>query len=151
MSFMKSLVNALVAVIFAVAAPVIAAGDDSRLSLSTYNDRYNEIVQSYDIKAFLALYSNDPLWIAPNNPPVAGLDVPRNTLQFLADKAGVLTHTVEHVYTSNDGSQAVLIGQYDAVIDSINQKSSGTYLFVLARDGNEWDIIVDMFNSHTEK
>jgi len=116
-----------------------------------YNKRYNEIVRTYDIKGFTALYNPNPVWIDPNKPPVSGLEVPQQTLQFLADNKGLLSHTLEQVHMSDDGSQAVITGEYDAKIEAFNTHSKGTYLFVLTRDGDEWKIAVDMFNEHLEE
>lgn len=116
-----------------------------------YNTQYNEIVSTYDIDAFTQLYNAHPVWIDPNKAPVAGLDVPQQTLQFLAANEGVLTHTLEQLYVSDDGTQAVMTGQYDLTIDKFKKKGKGTYLFVLKHDGTDWKIAVDMFNEHLEK
>lgn len=120
----------------------------TKADLVTYNATYNEIAARYDMNAFLGLYSNNPLWIAPTDAPAAGLDVPRNTFGFLSAKKGILTHTADHTFFSKDGSQAVLIGRYDIAINAVGVKADGTYLFVLEREGDGWKIIVDMFNEH---
>lgn len=54
--------------------------------LKAYNDSYYELVANYDLEAFAALYDDAPLWIAPSVAPVQGLEVPRNTFQFIIDK-----------------------------------------------------------------
>lgn len=124
------------------------ASDDAIKELQAYNDRYNEIVQAPDVEAFVALYNDNPLWIAPAEPPVAGLEVPRGALQFLAENGGILTHSADHVLVSKDGSLAVLIGQYDVEIAKLGHEAAGTYLFILQHNDDEWDIVVDMFNEH---
>lgn len=127
------------------------SGENLYEEISAYNDRYNEIAASYDLSAFIELYNDTPLWIAPDVAPVEGLDVPRNTFGFIIENKGNLVHSFDHLEVSDDGSQAVMIGQYDAEIAAVGSKSTGTYLFVLKRDGDAWKIVVDMFNQHAEK
>lgn len=133
-------------------APVVQAETPSTApgaELIEYNEKYNQIVGDYDIEAFLALYNSSPLWIAPNERPVAGLDVPRAAFEFLSGNGGSLLHSANHSFVSQDGTQAVLIGQYDLDVEKVGVKSSGTYLFVMKKttDG-EWDVVVDMYNQH---
>ena len=120
-------------------------------NLISYNQDYNQIIANYDMDGFLGLYADNPLWIAPSEAPVAGLDVPRNTFGFIVDKKGTLTHSADHTFFSKDGSQAVLIGQYDIAIEAVGKTGTGTYLFVLEREGEDWKIVVDMFNEHKAK
>ncbi len=119
--------------------------------LKLFNDQYNEITATYDVEAFLALYEEGSLWIAPENPPVQGLDVPKATFQFFSSNEGSLTHTVEHTFASEDGTQAVMVGQYDLKVEKVGVVASGTYQFVLARDGDSWKIVTDMYNQHAAK
>lgn len=120
----------------------------TKADLVSYNAEYNKIAASYDMDAFLGLYSNNPLWIAPTKAPAAGLDVPRNTFGFLSAQKGILTHSADHTFFSKDGSQAVLIGRYDIAMNAVGVKADGTYLFVMQREGDGWKIIIDMFNEH---
>lgn len=116
--------------------------------LVTFNDQFNAIAADYDIDAFLALYAEKPLWIAPGKAPAVGLDVPRATFDFFASNKGSLTHTVDHSFTSEDGSQAILVGQYDLDVEKVGVKASGTYQFVLQKEGEQWKILTDMYNQH---
>lgn len=145
----------LISALFLLAAvssvfPALANDQEERVKeeLSTYNDRYNVLVANYNLEAFLALYGDSPLWIAPTVEPVQGLDVPRNTFQFIIDQKGQLTHTFDEFRVSDDGSQAVMVGQYKADIESVGAHSKGTYLFVLERVNDRWKIVIDMFNEH---
>ena len=126
----------------------LAAQDVSRADFETYNDRYNQIIETYDLEAFLALYNDTPLWIAPETQAVAGLDVPRGTFGFIIENEGKLTHTFDELIVSDDGSQAVMIGTYALNVEKVGAKAEGTYLFVLERTDDGWDIVVDMFNQH---
>ncbi|WP_299632669.1 nuclear transport factor 2 family protein [uncultured Roseobacter sp.] len=121
---------------------------DLQQEFTAYNERYNEIIATYDLEAFIDLYDDAPLWIAPDKEPVAGLDVPRGTFGFIIENEGRLTHSFDELIVSDDGTQAVMIGRYEADIEKVGVKAQGTYLFVLERDGEAWNIVVDMFNQH---
>lgn len=153
MSIMKTITTLATSAILITATPVFA--DNTTITpdkgLLEYNERYNAIAADYDMDAFVALYNANPLWVAPGKEPVAGLEVPRNTFGFLAKNNGKLTHTADHTFVSKDGSQAVLMGRYDINVESKGVKGAGTYLFVMKRNGTEWDIVVDMYNQHAQK
>lgn len=132
-----------------ISTSVFAADTDSvQQELTAYNDRFNEIVADYDLEAFLALYNDAPLWIAPESPPVAGLDVPAGTFGFIVENEGLFSHSFDDFRVSDDGTQAVMIGTYDLNVEKVGVAAQGTYLFVLERSGDEWDVVIDMYNQH---
>ena len=131
-----------------VALTAAAQDRDMQQDLSAYNDRYNEIVAEYDLEAFLELYGDAPLWIAPGQPPVAGLDVPAGTFGFIIENEGVFSHSFDQFFASQDGTQAVMIGGYDLDVEKAGVTAQGTYLFVMERTGDGWRIVADMFNQH---
>ena len=131
-----------------IATPALAANDAQIAEFEAYNDLYNEIIETYNLEAFIALYNDAPIWIDPAKAPVDGLDVPSGTFGFIVQNEGQLTHTFDELKISDDGSQAVMIGTYDLNIEAVGAQATGTYLFVLERNGDEWDIVVDMFNQH---
>ncbi|MBT8154670.1 nuclear transport factor 2 family protein [Epibacterium ulvae] len=131
-----------------IATTVLAADDIRMAEFEAYNDRYNEIIANYDLEAFMNLYNDSPLWIEPDKAPIAGLEVPGGTFGFIVQNEGALTHTFDELKISDDGSQAVMIGTYALDIEKVGAKAEGTYLFVLERNGDSWDIVVDMFNQH---
>ncbi|NIA71385.1 nuclear transport factor 2 family protein [Pelagibius litoralis] len=145
------LLSSLSAIAFAALATTssFAENSDIQQELTAYNDRFNEIVANYDLEAFLALYNDAPLWVAPEKPPVAGLDVPAGTFRFIVENEGVFSHSFDHFFVSDDGTQAVMIGDYDLNVEKVGVAAKGTYLFVLARNGTQWDIVVDMYNQHS--
>lgn len=130
------------------AQPSVADDSNVEQELTAYNDQYNRIVAEYDLEAFLALYNDAPLWIAPEKPPVAGLDVPAGTFGFIVDNEGVFSHSFDEFFVSDDGTQAVMIGGYDLNVEKVGVAAQGTYLFVMERNGNDWTIVADMFNQH---
>jgi ketosteroid isomerase-like protein len=147
--------RALLAVAF-VAATVPALADDAsdaiHADLVAFNDRFNTYAATYDIDGMMSLYDADTLWIEPGKPPAEGRDgVPRQTFTFLSENQGHLSHTVDRLFVSGDGSQAVMIGEADVLVESAGLDITGTYLFVLERDGETWEIVADMFNYHDEE
>ncbi len=150
MTILKTVVISLFAAALMTSITVNSGEKNTAIhaELTAFNDQFNAIAASYDIDAFLALYVDEPLWIAPGKEPVTGLDVPRATFDFFASNNGSLTHTVDHSFTSDDGTQAILVGRYDLNVDSVGVKASGTYQFVLQKDSTEWKIVTDMYNQH---
>ncbi len=67
-------------------------------------------------RLFVASYNDKPLWIAPKETPVGGLNVPRGTLGFIIKNRGNLTHTFDQLIVSDDGLEGVMIGTYDLII-----------------------------------
>ncbi|MEX0280140.1 MAG: nuclear transport factor 2 family protein [Arenibacterium sp.] len=111
------------------------------------NDAFNAAAAARDPDAMLSLYSNDTIWIAPNAPKAQGLDTPRATYEFVFGNDATLSHTLDDVMMSDDGSLAVMIGNFDFSAPSLNLADTGTYLFVLSSENGNWKIVADMFNS----
>ncbi|MGC3940710.1 YybH family protein [Roseobacter sp. EG26] len=130
------------------ALPAMTMDTEARQAFTAYNDRFNEIAESYDLEAFLALYNKAPLWIAPAEQPVEGLDVPAGTFGFIVKNEGEFSHSFDHLFLSDDRTQAVMIGDYDLNVERADVAATGTYLFVLEKNGDGWEIVVDMYNQH---
>ena len=142
-----------IAALLLTAAPAFAEApsDDLRAELLAFNDQFNEYAASYDIEGIVSLYDEKALWIAPTERPVAGKETPRNTFTFLTENNGSLVHTVDKLIVSDDASQVIMIGDAIVKVDKAGLDFVGTYLFVLERDGENWEIIADMFNRHAEE
>ena len=132
-----------------VAASVVNVAE-TETSLNRFNDEFNAISAKHDVDGLLSLYTPDSLWIAPGERPATGYEEPRKTFSFLAENKGLLTHTVDHLHISNDGSQAVMIGEAVIKVDAVGMDATGTYLFVMKRVNDEWKIVTDMFHQHTK-
>lgn len=128
--------------------------DAVRDSLITFNETFNEHAANLDIEGLLSHYHKDAYWIAPETPPAKGRDgVPRQTVTFLSENNGLLSHTVDDLFISDDGTQAVMMGVTEASVEAAGFKLKGTYLYVLKRDSDQdpWIIVADMFNNYKEK
>ena len=128
-----------------------ALADDHRNATSelhALNDQFNELAAAHDMEGMMSLYADKVLWIEPAIPPSIGHDGPRATFQFLVDMQGTLTHTIDHLIISDDQSQAVMVGGAAIKVEKAGLDATGTYLFTLKHDGENWMIVTDMWHQH---
>ncbi|MCV0429206.1 MAG: nuclear transport factor 2 family protein [Roseibium sp.] len=118
--------------------------------LTGLNDRFNAAAAVGNADALVDLYSEDTIWIAPATPPVQGLEEPRKLFEFVTSNNGSVTHTIDHLFVSEDATLAVMIGSVDARIESAGMEAEGTYLFVLEPEAGDWKIVTDMWQQHKE-
>ena len=142
------------ALVASLALPVIAetqAQSQARESLIAFNDRFNELAATHDAAGLIALYDEDAFWIAPATPPAQGRDgVPRQTINFMSENKGELSHTIEDLFISDDGTQAVMKGITRALVESQGFQLEGSYVYVLERENedDEWQIVLDLSLIH---
>ncbi|MEX0349206.1 MAG: nuclear transport factor 2 family protein [Paracoccaceae bacterium] len=117
-------------------------------SLSAVNDAFNTAAAAHDAEALVSLYADDTLWIAQEMPVSQGLDGPRQLFEFVTANKGDVTHTIDHLFVSDDASLAVMIGSVEAKIESQGMDATGTYLFVLKPEDDGWEIVTDMWHQH---
>ncbi|MEX0303287.1 MAG: nuclear transport factor 2 family protein [Leisingera sp.] len=150
---LKSALSA-VAVITSLALPAFAetaAQSAARESLIAFNDRFNELAATHNAAGLIALYGEGTFWIAPAARPVQGRDgVPRQTITFMSENKGELSHTVEDLFISDDGTQAVMKGVTKASVESQGFELEGSYIYVLERENEDapWQIVLDMFSNY---
>ncbi len=145
----KSLIK--LAVVTAIAGPLLSAGDvraDPVTELKRLNDRFNEAVADHDADAVLSLYADDTIWIEQGKPAVEGLAEPRKLFEFVTANKGDVTHSIDTLFVSDDGTLAVMIGSVDAKMESVGMDATGTYLFVLKPSGDGWKVVTDMWHQH---
>ena len=114
-------------------------------------DRFNAAAADHDAEALLDFYAQDTFWIAQGTPATRGLDGPRQLFEFVTSSKGQVTHTVDHLFVSDDSSLAVMIGPVDAKIESESIGATGTYLFVLKSEGDDWKVVTDMWHQHDQR
>lgn len=122
---------------------------ETRQELVAFNDSFNSFAADYDVDGIVSLYDADALWIAPRTPPADGPETARQTFSFLVANQGSITHSIDHLFISDDGSQATMI--WDAVIfvEKAGLDFTWTYQFVMEKQDDTWKIVSDMFNQHT--
>lgn len=153
MSIYKLLTSTAFTLSIFMSSALLADGNNSDIEaeMAAFNDRFNQVVADRDVEGFLSLYAEDTIWIAPATPPVVGHGEPRATIQFIIEKEGALTHTVDTLFISDDETQVVMIGTADVLVEQVGMDVDGTYLFVLERHEGNWIIVTDMWHQHTGK
>lgn len=119
-------------------------------SLIAVNDQFNALVAASDAQRLIDLYANDTLWIEQGKPVTQGLAGPRQLFEFVTANAGSVTHTIDHLFVSDDETLAAMIGSVEAVVESVGLDATGTYLFVLEPDDDGWEIVTDMWHQHVQ-
>lgn len=122
--------------------------EDAKTSLTLLNDTFNSEAAEHDAEGLLDLYSDAPLWIEQGKTATVGIEGPRALFEFVTENKGLVTHTIDHLFVSEDASLAVMIGSVVAKIESKGMDATGTYLFVLEPDDEDWEIVVDMWHQH---
>lgn len=118
--------------------------------LIAVNDQFNELVAASDAQGLVDLYAKDTLWIEQGKLVTQGLEGPRQLFEFVTANAGSVTHTIDHLFVSDDETLAVMIGSVKAVIESAGMDATGTYMFVLEPDEDGWEIVTDMWHQHVQ-
>ncbi len=135
----------------AMTTSIALADEDAASNLNAVNDRFNEAAAAHDAQGLIELYANDTLWIAQGAPVTQGLEGPRQLFEFVTANKGDVTHTIDHLFVSEDATLAVMIGSVDAVIESQGMDATGTYLFVLKPEDDGWEIVTDMWHQHAQQ
>lgn len=129
-------------------SPAVANQAAKTKSLHAFNDVFNQAVIDRDADTLVGLYSHDTLWIEQGKKPVTGLEEPRKLFEFVTSNQGDVSHTVDNLFLSSDGSMAVMIGSVQATVEKVGMDATGTYLFVLKPEGDSWKIVTDMWHQH---
>ena len=143
----------MLAAVMAIASPLLSAGDvraDPVVELERLNERFNEAVENHDADAILSLYAEDTIWIEQGKPAKEGLEEPRKLFEFVTANKGEVTHSVDTLFVSDDGTLAVMIGSVDAKMETIGMDATGTYLYVLKPSGEGWKVVTDMWHQHAK-
>ncbi|WP_299590504.1 nuclear transport factor 2 family protein [uncultured Tateyamaria sp.] len=135
----------------AMTTSIVFADENAASSLNAVNDRFNEAAAAHDAQGLIELYADDTLWIAQGAPVTQGLEGPRQLFEFVTANKGNVTHTIDHLFVSEDATLAVMIGSVDAVIESQGMDATGTYLFVLEPEDDGWEIVTDMWHQHAQQ
>lgn len=139
---------ALVAALSLSFAVLADTRNDAQNSLTLLNDAFNTEAAEHDAQGLLDLYSDQPVWIEQGKAATVGIEGPRALFEFVTANKGQVTHTIDHLFVSEDASLAVMIGSVVAKIESKGMDATGTYLFVLEPDDDDWEIVVDMWHQY---
>lgn len=124
---------------------------DAPASLTAVNDQFNALAVAADADGLTNLYADDTLWIEQGKRVTQGLDGPRALFEFVTANDGKVSHTIDHLFVSEDETLAVMIGSVKAVVESAGMDATGTYLFVLEPQDEGWEIVTDMWHQHADQ
>jgi len=135
----------------AAVATVDKSADEANLKAA--GAKWFELYNKGDADGVANLYSDDAIILAAGNPAVVGRDAIR---AFLvkdiagAKAAGINDEGGELNGSGISGDMAWLSGSYSLSDASGKKVMNGKYTTVYRRDGSEWKIIRDTWNSDTE-
>jgi len=112
-------------------------------------DAYVKASLAGDVKAIVALYTNDAMEMPPNSPAVKGHDaIEAYYRQQMA--AGKLTSfTIDHLDVQAVGDHGYDVGTYKQSV-TMNGKTmddTGKYIVVARREGASWKVAYVVYNS----
>ncbi|WP_298963919.1 nuclear transport factor 2 family protein [uncultured Roseibium sp.] len=152
MSFKSRTIGFSIALVLSVAPLAVSADQEGAIAaLKGLNDRFNEAASNHDAAGILSLYADDTVWIAPGKPAVKGLEEPRKLFEFVTSNKGDVSHSIDTLFVSDDGTLAVMIGSVDAKIESAGMDATGTFLYVLRPGDQGWEVAADMWHQHEEQ
>ena len=148
----KLLMGSLLLAAMVLLAPKVEAdgNTDTAQELKTLNDRFNAAVRNHDAEAILSLYATDSIWIEQGKPAVKGLEPARKLFEFVTANKGSVTHSVDTLFVSDDGTLAVMIGSVVAKMETVGLDATGTYLYVLQPGEDGWKVVTDMWHQHAK-
>lgn len=151
MSFKLKTVGLSIALMLSAVPLVVSADQEGAIAaLEDLNDRFNAAASNHDAAGILSLYADDTIWIAPGKPAVKGLEEPKKLFEFVTSNKGDVSHSIDTLFVSDDGTLAVMIGSVDAKIESAGMDATGTYLYVLQPGDEGWEVAADMWHQHEE-
>lgn len=142
--FKLSMIAGLILVAQTATADIATAPAD----LKAVNDQFNTAAAAHDASGLVSLYADNTLWIEQGKPVTQGLEGPRQLFEFVTANKGDVTHTIDHLFVSEDETLAVMIGFVEAKVEAVGLDATGTYLFVLQPDDDGWEIVTDMWHQH---
>ncbi|QFT74836.1 ketosteroid isomerase family protein [Ruegeria sp. THAF33] len=145
---MRHLSLTLAAMLVAFTAWAEDAPRDVQAELLAFNDRFNALAADYDVEGLVGLYADTSLWISPDTRPVPGQQGASEVFSFMSAQQATNLHSVDVLEVSEDGTLAMMVGNADISIPSMNVEFTGTLQFVMRWSDGEWRILSDMYNVH---
>jgi len=117
----------------------------ARSGIEATNARFMSAINSGDGAAVAALYTDDAVLCAPNMPMQRGKPAIQATLEGMVQAMGPLKLQLDTMQVEERGDAAWEVGTY--TMTAGGQTDKGKYLVVWKREGSDWKLAVDMWNS----
>jgi len=139
------IVNALCLLLLSCAAPQ----EDSSLideGISKTNEAFMSALANGDAAGVAAQYTEDAQLLPPNADLVTGKQEIQNVMQGFID-SGVTGLNLESTEIEGIGNKAYEVGKYTL---SVNEQvvDNGKYIVIWKKDGEQWKLHRDIFNSN---
>ena len=139
----------LVTLLMICAATVAEAQQSARTAIEANTKQFIEAFNKGDAAAVANMYTADARLLPPNGEMVEGRE---NIQKFWqgAISAGLKMVTLETVHVESQGNIAVEVGRYTSTITRAGATTTdkGKYVVQWKREGQNWKLAVDIFNSN---
>jgi ketosteroid isomerase-like protein len=136
---------AAIALAAVIAAQPAATPDPAIVKIA---DAYTAATLAADVKAIIALYTDDAIEMPPNEPPVKGRAAieAHYVKQFAMGK--ITAFTLTHLDTRSSGDMGHDVGTYTQTMSGEKpMNDSGKYTVILKRVGGAWKVSSAIYNS----
>jgi ketosteroid isomerase-like protein len=141
--------GALVAAVL-VAAPVRAQSAGSAADIVKVADAYVKASLAGDIKAIVALYTDDAIEMAPYQPMIKGkAAIEQHYTKEMSGPAKLKSFTLTHIESKMSGDIGYDVGSYAQSVSDGKQtmNDTGKYTVILKRVGGAWKVAYAIYNS----
>ncbi len=117
-----------------------------RPAIEMRNQQFMETFRRGDAAGMAALYTEDGQALPPNGPVAAGRQAIQQVWQGAFD-AGLTEARLESVEVEGHGETAIEIGRYTLLAGENQTADEGKYIVIWKRQGGEWRLHRDIWNS----
>ena len=113
-------------------------------------DAYVKASLAGDVKAIVALYTDDAVEMPPNQPPVKGKPAIEQYYVKEMAAAKLTAFKVAHLEAVASGDVGYDVGTYTQTVttkDGTKHNSSGKYTVILKRRGSDWKVQYAIYNA----
>ena len=115
-------------------------------ALKAANERFMAAFERGDAAGLAALYTENGQVLPPNSQVVEGRDAVQGFWQAVMDM-GIKDARLETVEAEGHGDTAVEVGRFELLGEGEQVLDKGKYVVIWQRDGREWKLHRDIFNS----
>jgi ketosteroid isomerase-like protein len=148
MKMIRTIVLALVALVFGTATPIIAK--DAKTEVARQGELWNQAYDRSDWTAMRALYTDDA-WLMTDKAPLAGsADAIINYLRRFKDMGAKVKFRFENEDVSIQGKLGVVVAKYWMTAELPGRpaiKTAGRSLLIYKKQGKRWLLWRDMDNT----
>lgn len=139
----------LITILLICTAVVAHAQQSVRKTIEVNNRKFIEAFNSGDAAAVGSMYASNARLLPPNSPAIEGQqNIQAFWQNFISMGVKIIKLDIAHMETS--GNIAIEVGRYTLTIPGaggITTTDEGKYVVVWKRQGRNWKLAVDIFNT----